>query len=271
MATFPSLTPSGRTFTPGEYPHTPFITYNGFQNRVRHSNVMLSSQVRLSFIALTEAQMLNILSHYQGQTGTYESFDLPSTVWAGVTTISDYQLTGYLWRYIEPPTVEDIVSGRYNVELVLETVPPDGAQVDGLWYIVSATLAAGAAGAASGLEKTVSSALTAAGFELPGLISTVTVSFTPGTGAASSGAQLTVPATFAAGTAAASSGADLTVSATFSAGEAFPVTNGATLNVTISFAAGAATVDASGADYWSDMAVQLYGWEALAYIEWWGN
>lgn len=25
------------------------------------------------------------------------------------------------------------------------------------------------------------------------------------------------------------------------------------------------------ADYWGDMSVQLYGWESLAYLEWWGN
>ena len=24
-------------------------------------------------------------------------------------------------------------------------------------------------------------------------------------------------------------------------------------------------------DYWSDMAIQMFGWESLAYIEWWGN
>lgn len=24
-------------------------------------------------------------------------------------------------------------------------------------------------------------------------------------------------------------------------------------------------------DYWSDMAIQMFSWESLAYIEWWGN
>lgn len=27
----------------------------------------------------------------------------------------------------------------------------------------------------------------------------------------------------------------------------------------------------STADYWSDMSIQLYGWESIAYIDWWGN
>lgn len=143
MATFPSLTPATRAFTPGEYPHTPFTTYNGLQNRVRHSNVMLSSSVRLSFIALAEADMLSILSHYQGQLGGFESFDLPASIWSGVGTVSDYELTNYRWRYTEPPSVEDVYCGRHNVELALETVPPDGVVVNGFESTV--TLALGVA------------------------------------------------------------------------------------------------------------------------------
>jgi hypothetical protein len=242
MTTFPTLTPSGRTFTPGEYPHTPFSTISGFQNRVRHSNVMLASQVRLSFAAVAEADMLSILSHYQGQLGTYESFDLPPTVWGGVTP-SDYQLTSYLWRYAEPPTVEDVYCNRYNIELALETVPPDGAIVDGMWRVILTSLIAGEAFAANGLIATVTASFTTAGFELPGL--NLTVSATLGTAA---GTQFTVAAAL---------------------GYAVIVA-GLTETVTVSFVGGSATV-IGASDYWGDMSTQLYGWESLAYIEWWGN
>lgn len=226
MAVFPSIKPSGRTFTAGEYPHTPFDAYSGWQNRVRHSNVMLASQVRLTFTALTEADMLSILSHYNGQYGTFESFALSSDAWSGVTA-SDYQLTGYLWRYVEPPTVEDVYCDRYNVELTLETAPPDAAFVDGAWYVVTASLTPGAAAAANGLSKTVTIAFAATGFVVPGFDGTITTSF----GAA----------------------------------------NGLNESVTLSLAGGAATGGGVVADYWGDMSVQLYGWDSLAYIEWWGN
>jgi hypothetical protein len=155
MAVFPTLTPATRAFTPGEYPHTPFSTYNGLQNRVRHSNVMLSSSVRLSFIALAEADMLSILSHYQGQFGSFESFTLPSSIWSGVTTISDYELTSYRWRYTDPPSVDDVYCGRYNVELALETVPPDGAFASGTELAVIITLAPGAAVTTNGLQQSI--------------------------------------------------------------------------------------------------------------------
>lgn len=230
MATFPSLTPSARTYTPGDYPHTPFSSYSGLQSRVRHSNVMLASQLRLQFIALTEADMLSILSHYNGQYGTYESFILPSTIWSGVTTASDYQLTGYQWRYTAPPTVDDVYCGKHNIELVLETVPPSSVILGGDEFTVTIGLAAGTAYAASGLTRTV------------------TVSQAPAVGVL----------TF--------SGA--TLSTTLSLGSA----NGLLQTVTATLAPGTATGGTvAPSDYWADMSVQLYGWEALAYIEWWGN
>jgi hypothetical protein len=160
MATFPALTPATRAFTPGEYPHTPFTAYNGLQNRVRHSNVMLSSSVRLSFIALAEADMLSILSHYQGQFGSFESFTMPSSIWSGVTTISDYQLTDYRWRYTDPPTVDDVYCGRYNVELALETVPPEGKFVGSTELAVIITLAPGTVVTTNGLQQSVTLTIT---------------------------------------------------------------------------------------------------------------
>ncbi len=176
MAVFPSLTPATRAFTPGEYPHTPFTPYSGLQNRVRHSNVMLSSSVRLSFIALAEADMLSILSHYQGQFGSFESFTLPSSIWNGVTTISDYQLTDYRWRYTEAPTVDDVYCGRYNVELALETVPPEGRFVGGTELLVLYSLAGGTAAAANGLQQSITLTLVTEGFVVPGLDESITAS-----------------------------------------------------------------------------------------------
>lgn len=232
MATFPSLTPSRRTFTAGEYPHTPFNAYNGWQNRVRHSNVMLASQLRLAFTALTEADMLSILSHYQGQYGTFDSFALSSSAWSGVTA-SDYQLTGYLWRYVEPPTVEDVYCDRYNVELALETVPPDGANVDGAWYVVTASLAAGAVAASSGLSKIITITFAPTGFVVPGFDSAITT----GIGAAN-GITASVGVSLQAGT-------------PNTAGISNGLTESVTLSITGGTATGGGTAAADESASWS--------------------
>lgn len=269
MTTFPTLTPSSRTFTPGEYPHTPFSTISGFQNRVRHSNVMLASQVRLTFAALTEANMLSILSHYQGQLGTYESFDLPSAVWGGVTA-ADYELSNYLWRYAGPPTVEDVYCGRYNIELALETVPPDGAVVDGMYRVVVSSIIGGEAFTADGLSQSIVIGFSAVGFQVPGLDIAVTASLAAGIAAASNGITAAVATSLAAGAAAAANGISATVTVSFTPGAAVAPIPGANLTITATFVGGTATVTGDS-NYWGDMSAQLYGWESLAYIEWWGN
>ena len=179
--------PSGRTFTLGEYPHSAFAGMSGVQGRVRNSNVMLSSQVRLTFAAITEAQMLSILLHYQGQQGTFKSFTLPSATWSGVNDATDYQLTGYGWRYIEPPTVSDAMcADAYDVELTLETVPPEGTAIAGLDLLVIARLAAGVGVALSQTDLVVTATLTPGVAGVPGI--DASVSWTLAAGSPAGGA-----------------------------------------------------------------------------------
>lgn len=109
---------------------------------------MLASQLRLSFFGLSEANMLSILSHYQGQQGSYLSFDLPSSILSGLTA-SDFTLTGYSWRYAGSPLVEDFGDKLHTVTLTLESVPPEGAAVAGLASSVTVSLSAGPVTASS--------------------------------------------------------------------------------------------------------------------------
>lgn len=143
MATFPTLTPSGRSFTPGRHPHSEIRTLDGLQSRVRTSNVLLEQRLRLTFVALTETQMLSIRSHYVGQQGRFLSFDIPTSLLSGMTTPASFTPTGYSWIYAGPPQVEDIGIQRYTVSVELVTVPPEGANINGAEYTVTISLAAG--------------------------------------------------------------------------------------------------------------------------------
>lgn len=144
MATFPTLTPSSRSFTPGRHPHSEIRTLDGLQARVRTSNVLLEQRLRLTFVALTEAQMLSVRSHYVGQQGRFLSFDIPATLLSGMTTPASFTPTGYSWIYAGTPQVEDIGLQRYTVSIELTTVPPEGANVNGGEYTVSTAFVAGA-------------------------------------------------------------------------------------------------------------------------------
>jgi hypothetical protein len=187
MATFPTLTPSSRTFTPGRHPHSEIPTLNGLQVRVMTSNVIIEQQLRLTFLGLTEAEMLSIRSHYIGQQGRFLSFFIPSSLLSGMAAPGYFTPTGYSWIYASAPQVEDIpCAQRYNVSVELVTIPPEGANVNGAEFTVSITLAAGIAsvpGDATGADLTVTASIeggvvadnSSAGFDL-----TVSISLAAG-------------------------------------------------------------------------------------------
>ena len=162
MATFPSLKPSTRTFTPGRHPHSEIPTLSGLQIRVRTSNVLLEQRLRLSFAALTETEMLSIRSHYITQQGRFLSFFIPNDLLSGTTSPASFTPTGYSWTYAAPPQITDVGCQRYDVSVELTTVPPEGANVNGAEFTVGVSLAAGAAtGTASttGFSLTVTASL----------------------------------------------------------------------------------------------------------------
>jgi len=141
MATFPSLAPSSRTFTPGRHPHSEIGTLSGLQTRVRTSNVILDQLLRLSFAALTEAQMLSIRTHYIGQQGRFLSFAIPNDLLSGTTTPASFTPTGYSWTYAAPPQITDVGVQRYDVSVELATVPPEGANINGAEFTVGISFA----------------------------------------------------------------------------------------------------------------------------------
>ena len=148
MATFPTLTPATRTFTPGEYPHTPYLTLSNLNRRVLHSSAMVASTLRVTFLQLSQADMLSVVSHYQGQQGAFLPFAIPSSLLQGVTA-ADFTITGYQWRYIEPPQIVDLCGPFHDVSVTLESVVPEAMVASGLGLTIAATLTAGAAASSS--------------------------------------------------------------------------------------------------------------------------
>lgn len=247
MTTFPALTPSSRTFTPGGYPHTALRAMSGFMGRVRNSNVMLGSQLRLTFVAITEAQMLTILSHYNTQRGGFDSFLLPADLWSGTSSAGDYQLTGYGWIYAEPPTVTDAMcADAYDVELSLASVPPEGTAQLGLDQVVTVAIS-GSAFAFNGAQLVVTASLNPGIAGPGGLASVVTASLDAGTPVAGS----------------TTSGLNLLVTVGFEKG---PDSFGLTQTVTATFTPGQ-TPD----EFLDEWLAQNYSWQEGVFLDWWGT
>ena len=119
MATFPSLQPASRTYTPGTDASSEFAVLDGYEASVRHSNASVAHVLRMTFAVLTAAEKYNIISHYALH-GTFEPFDLPSSL---LTATNVTFPAGYLWRYLSPPQIEEDC-GVISATVELQLLPP---------------------------------------------------------------------------------------------------------------------------------------------------
>lgn len=305
MATFPTLYPSTRIFTPGEYPHTPFQTFSARNRRVLHSNVIQASSLRLSFVRLSESDMLSILSHYNTQQGDFIPFAIPSSILQGFTA-ADFIPTGYLWRYAEPPEVEDFCGPYHDVTVALESVAAESVIATGCSLLILASMVGGAASLGStapGAQLTITATLTAgpatgndastsgfnpvvalqllsgaasSGVTAPALVQSVTATLTAGSPQASATApalSVTITTALAAGagtgTDAGAIGAELPLLVLFVGGAASASSTAPAatgMTISVSLWSGVAF---TGPDetYFNSWGWQHYGWDAELWPE----
>jgi hypothetical protein len=249
MAVFPSLNPSGtRTYTAGDYPHTVYTGLSGDQSRVRHSAVMTGSAVNLSFSGLSEADMLSILSHYQGQLGNYYAFTLPSIAFAGMVDAAVFTLSRYQWRYQAPPVVNDLPCGTHTVDVQLISVAPEPVATAGARLVVVASIGLTPVVSTSGLTATVTASIEYGAGSAAGLAETITITLAAGTASGDTealGGVFIVPIFLTPGAAFAANGLAQTVTASFAGGSATGSSAGATLTVIISLSPGAGISESS--------------------------
>ena len=124
MALFPSLVPASRSYTPGNLPQVQRAALSGVATTFRRGNRRTNQTLSLSFENLTEAEVTEIRTHYEGQKGSYEIFYLSSEVWNGwVGTAPVPLISDYAWRYLGAPTIADGYPNQWSVEVELETIP----------------------------------------------------------------------------------------------------------------------------------------------------
>ena len=118
---FPSIKPTSRSYTPGNYPSTNFESLDGTKTHIRYGNKRVNATLTLGFSNITDAQAFEILENYRDVNSDwdYVTFDRGYAT-AGVT---DTSLLAYLkesgsslkWRYSAPPSVTSSFKGKSNV------------------------------------------------------------------------------------------------------------------------------------------------------------
>lgn len=126
MAAFPSLTPTARRFTPGIYPQRSFRTLSGVVARRTFGNLPYGAKLELEYSNVPDATVNTLLDHYHSQTAANARFRLSSNVTVAMSSDVADEVTGLSanrgnlrWEYEQPPQIESVRPGRYNVSISL--------------------------------------------------------------------------------------------------------------------------------------------------------
>jgi len=121
------LTPTSRTFTPGEIPQTEFEAQNGATSFVRFGNTPIKSKLRLVYQNIGEADAYEFVDTYNRciiddhgirigeDSGVVKDIKDPMLMGALVRGIDD----GLIWLFDNPPAIQAVLAGRYNVTIDL--------------------------------------------------------------------------------------------------------------------------------------------------------
>ena len=118
---FPSIKPSSRSYSPGEYPQTDFEAQNGAKTIMRYGKNRVNATLQLGFANISDADAALILANYEDVNSDWDYVTFSSangTVGVDSTSLSNYfkeSGSGLKWRYSGPPSVTSTFKGMSNV------------------------------------------------------------------------------------------------------------------------------------------------------------
>ncbi len=123
MATFPSITPTGRSFRPGVYPQKTYRALSGAVVKRTYGNSPYGAQLDLEFDNIPDATVVTLLDHYRSQTAANSRFTLSASVTSGMSSTlaarANASIDGLRWEYANPPEVQTVRPGINNVRVSL--------------------------------------------------------------------------------------------------------------------------------------------------------
>ena len=123
VTNFPGLTPTSRSFKPGDFANAKFRANSGAEFRILYGSKRTGMELQLQFQNITDAQANSILNHYDTAKGTYEVFSVPAAVKAGSSASIDPPASSK-WRYKDAPQLNSVYPGvsSVTVNLIAATV-----------------------------------------------------------------------------------------------------------------------------------------------------
>lgn len=117
---YPAINPTVRTWTPGTFGQGSFDALSGAEVRILYGTVATRHGLQLAYNNINETNAIAFNTHYASVQGSFSSFNLPTQVFAGMTAA--FSAGTNKWRYAEPPQIEAVQPGVYNVSVNLVAV-----------------------------------------------------------------------------------------------------------------------------------------------------
>ena len=120
MATpYPSLCPTRRAWTPGQYATRRFNAINGAGTTRLYGSKAFDATLSLEYLLLDEELAL-LLKCYNDARGTFDELDLPNETFVGLSVDVQNEIPDYLtWRWEDTPQIESVAPGRSRVRVKL--------------------------------------------------------------------------------------------------------------------------------------------------------
>jgi hypothetical protein len=126
MATsFPSITPTNRSFSAPIYPVTVYRSQSGASRRRLWASQPSNARLSLTFNNISDANAAAILTCYSNARGSIDNLTLPAAVFSGtetaLATFLSQSGTILKWHFADdsPPKVDSVAPGRSSVSLEL--------------------------------------------------------------------------------------------------------------------------------------------------------
>lgn len=118
MINFPAVSPTRRSFTPGEYPTKRFDSISGAGTTRLYGSKASNAILDLEFL-LDDTNTEAVLQSWHDSLGGAKVLTLPATLFEGMNG-PEGQIPNYLnWRWSETPSVESLVPGRSRIRVTL--------------------------------------------------------------------------------------------------------------------------------------------------------
>ena len=116
---FPSLAPSTRKFSPGNYQVKTFKAQSGAETRILYGSKRTGMELDLIYKNISDANAELFLDDFDAQKGTYTAFAINEELKSGWEGNSDALDSSDKWRYAAPPKVTQVKPGISNVQVNL--------------------------------------------------------------------------------------------------------------------------------------------------------